>query len=200
MKKLINIRGAVATGKTTAVRQFCERRGFHVETIETPDAFVPVSVINGGRIVVLGDYSKKINCTGVDSFRRKDGSACKNETIWNSIIGVERKYDPEIIIYEHMLTSNTFKGTKNIADVGRMLGYEYFGVQLFRSEESRLSLLKGRSGASAGTKSFSTNGKRTNRATVMLNEGGYRVKTVNVEKIAKNDMWRVIENAIEEAV
>lgn len=199
MKKLINIRGAVATGKTTAVRQFCERRGFRVEEVETKDAIVPVSVVNNG-IIVLGNYKKKVNCTGVDAFRKKDGASGTKETIWNAIIAVATKYEPEIILYEHMLTSQLFKSTKEIADVGRMLGYEYYGYQLYRSEESRMRLLMARSGVKAKTKNFNVHSKRANRATVMLNEGGYPVKVVNVENVAKENMWSIVENAIKETL
>lgn len=200
MKKLINIRGAVCTGKTTAVRQFCERRGFTVEEMELPDAIVHVSVVGDGSIVVLGDYSRPVNCTGTDLFHRKDGSSGTKETLWNSLIAVARKHNPQIIIYEHMLTSQLFKSTKDIADVGRMLGYEYFGYQLFRSEDSRFDLLKKRSGAKAKTKNFFQNSKRVNRSTVMLNEGGYPVKVINVEAIPVENMWSIVENAIKETL
>ena len=192
MKKLINIRGAVASGKTTAVRQFCIRRGFRVENIDARDAIIPVSIVDCG-IIVIGDYERKAKCTGVDILHRKDGSSIKTSTICNAIIAIEREYKPERIIYEHMLTSQTCKGTTKIADTGIALGFEYLGVQIYCSEQSRLMRLEDRSGYKAKTKNFSAHSARSNRATEMLNERGYLVKRVNTENIKRDEMWKIVE-------
>jgi len=197
MKKLINIRGAVASGKTTAVRQFCEHMGFSVEIMHMNNADIPVSIIDSGRIVVLGNYANKSNCTGTDPLRFKNGKSATKKLIAQSITQIYRQYNPEIIVYEHMLTSQLFKSTKEIADVGRSFGYEYFGVQLYLSEKKRESLLEKRSGARARKKRFSDAARRVNRSTEMLNEGGYKVIVRNVERTEHDSMWKVVQDAVE---
>lgn len=193
-KVLINIRGASASGKTTCVKQFCERRGFRVEKIEAPFSALPVSVLSGGKIVVLGDYSANGNCLGVD--RYENGK----RDIIDCIMEVAITHNPEIIIYEHMLGSNTCNGTKEISDVASAFGYEYYGIYFSLSDEKRLKNLYARSGKQAGTKKFDLAKKRTERSAEMLNELGLRVVTCNVENIKKEEMWEILENAINEAL
>lgn len=194
-KTLINIRGAGASGKTTAVKQFCERRGFSVERVETPFSILPISVIDGGKITVFGDYSANGKCLGAD--RYKNGK----RDIQDAMIECARIYNSDFIIYEHMMTSHTFKGTKEIAEVARAFGYEYLGIQIFVSEEERLRRLRERSGENAGTKNFNANNlQRVERTSKMLNEAGIRVVPFNVENIDKCDMWKVVEYGIRQAM
>lgn len=194
-KALINIRGASASGKTTVVRQFCERRGFIVKNIKTPFALLPVSVIDNGKIIVFGDYSANGNCLGADRFH-----GGKSDIV-DLIIEVDNVFAPEAIIYEHMLSSHASKGTIEIAQVASAFGYGYFGVQLSVSEEKRYKNLLSRSGNEAGTKTFSkNNGERINRATERLKNAGLRVTTIDVENWDKDEMWRIAENAIDEAL
>lgn len=197
MKYLLNIRGAVASGKTTAVRQFCEKSLFRVEFVEVKKQSLPVSVINNGKIVVLGNYGSEINCTGVDSLKiGKEGDGLKR-VVSELIIKIFKVYNPEIIIYESMIISQVFKSTKVIADIAKSLGYDYLGIQLYCTEKRREKLLEKRSGRLAGKKNFSVHSQRVNRATEMLNENGYFVKVVNVENIGEKDMWKIVQEQID---
>lgn len=199
MNWLINIRGAVASGKTTAVRQFCQLKGFRVETVELKDAVCCVTILGDGEIIVLGDYGNPANCTGPDRFRKKDGQSATKNTLRALVRETALRYKPRIIIFEHMLTSQLFKSTAEIAETGRRLGYEYAGYQLWRSEDSRAQMLFNRSGAMARTKNFHVNAKRVNRATELLNAGGYNVEVVNVGAVKAEDMWKVVDGAVKKA-
>lgn len=194
MKRLINIRGASGSGKTTAVKQFCERRGFRVEQVQTPFATFPVSLIDAGKIIVLGDYSANGNCLGVD--RYKNGKS----DIMDCLMEVAIRYSPAIILYEHMLGSNTCAGTKEIAEVASAFGYSYYGIFLKLSDEKRLQNLYTRAGKNPGLKQFGNRAKRTERAAEMLNEAGLQCAIVNVEGIARDDMWRIVDDAVREKI
>lgn len=198
MKKLINIRGAVATGKTTCVRQYCNIYGYRVEVLHLKSCDFPITLIDSQNVVILGDYGRETNCTGCDSISKRNGESIGISGIATAVIAVAKKYCPNAIIYEHMIGSQIYKGTKRIADAGIMAGYEYCGIQLWRTQSNRLAMLEKRSGAQAKTKNFWVHGARVDRATEMLNEHGYRVKKVNADKIAYNDMWQVLENEINE--
>lgn len=196
MKKfLINIRGVTSAGKTTMVRQFCEQRGFAVEMVETPFGKLPVSVLSGGGVVVLGDYSANGNCLGVD--RYENG----NKDIIDAIIETNNAYHPNIIIYEHMLSSAVSKGTCEIAEIARLCGFEYLGVQLSLSEEERFRRLISRSGKNASYKQFNKkNGRAVERATDRLRNAGLTVVVYDVENRDKNEMWRILDDAIRKAL
>ena len=196
MKRLINIRGAVATGKTTAVREFCQHYGFSVEEVDAKRIRFPVSVLDGRKIVVLGDYKNNKKVTGLDNLRNKEKKFLCKADIKEMIFEVNKIYNPEVIIYERMLSSLTFKGTKEIADYSAVFGYEYLGVQLFCSEKTREFLLYKRSGVLAKKKNFYGRGKIVDRATEMLNDNGYFVWRKNVENIDEKDMWRIVDEAL----
>lgn len=194
-KLLINIRGASASGKTTIVKQFLERFGFSVEKVKTPFADLPVSVVDGGGVVVLGDYSANGNCLGVDRYH-----GGKSEII-DAIISVEDAYHPNIIIYEHMLSSHVSKGPLEIAEVASHFGYEFLGLQIALSEEKRMQNLMCRSGGAGGTRTFNkNNGEKVSRASERLREAGINCIVVDVENTPKENMWRVLDGAIRKAL
>lgn len=195
MKRLINVRGATAVGKTTAMKQFCDRRGFSVSKIQTPFRELPICLIKNASIIVLGDYSVNGNCAGADRFPAGQGD------IIDCVIAVAETYSPEIIIYEHMLTSHVFRGTNNIASVAREFGYEYLGVQLYLPEEERYRRLLLRSGENAGSKNFNhNNGDRVDAATDKLVNAGYDVIRIDASAVKRENMWKIVEYGIRKAL
>lgn len=192
MKKLINVRGACGSGKTTMVREFCQRKGFTVEKATFKDGNTSdFSVMDGGKIVALGDYNLS-GCTGCDRF--KGGSKQIKATVKEAI----RRYNPDVLIYEHMLSSTCAKGTKEIAEIGKTYGYSYRGIQLACDDASRLGRIEKRSGKKARTKNFVSNGETVVRATKHLNEAGYSVKVVEVSNTPEAEMWKILDEAVNE--
>lgn len=175
-KLLINIRGTCAVGKTTAMRQYCERSGFTVETVETPfGKQLPISVINNGEIVVFGDYKKSANCCGADTY--SNGKA----DLMDVFIEVCNKYDPDVIMYEYMLSSASSKGTIELAELAKLFGRHYYGVLFVISEERRLKNIEARRGKPGKPKTFDTsNVKRTISAAHRLKDAGLFIEIVNV--------------------
>lgn len=196
MKRLlINVRGASASGKTTMVKQFCDRYGFNVEIVQTPFSTLPVSVLTGRAVIVLGDYSASGKCLGAD--RYKNGT----KDIMDAIMEICAVYSPSIIIYEHMISSNAARATKEIAKIAALFGMEYLGVQIAISEEKRAENLLRRSGANAGKKYFAKNdGRAVGRATNKLREAGCNVVVKDAENIQQDEMWRILDGAIREAL
>ena len=196
MKTLINLRGACGSGKTEAVRQWCNKNGFHVEYVKTSKGELPVSVTE--RAVVIGDYEKTANCTGTDALRC-GGKACGKLDLCELIQEICKQYNPEYIIYEHMLSSQICQYTMDVAKAAEPFGYSYLGIQLWTDDDTRLRNLFNRSGTNAKTKNFTQNGKNVNRATELLREKGYTIIKVCTTEIKREDMWRIVENAIQKA-
>lgn len=193
-KYLINLRGASASGKTTALKQFCDRSGFVVEKVSTPFGDLPVSVLRSG-IIVLGDYSLDANCLGADRF---NGGT---QDIIDCLIAVYEQYNPNIIIYEHMLSSLSFRGTNIIAGLAHEFGYEFFAIQLQLSESKRWQNLMQRSGSEAKSKNFDrNNGERVTIACEKLKKAGIEVIQIDVQNIKKENMWKVVEYGIRKKV
>lgn len=146
-----------------------------------------------GKVVALGDYSLPTNCVGADRF--KNGK----RDIIDGIIEAYSRYNPNIIIYEHMISSTTSKGTKEISKIASAYGYNYVGVQLSLSDEKRLKNLRNRSGENAGEKRFDTRKKIVESATERLNKEGVTVSVYDVENLKKEEMWKVVDFAIRKA-
>lgn len=194
-KYLINLRGAGASGKTTVLRQYCERYGISkVEKVETPFASLPISILNNG-VIVFGDYTIQANCLGADRF--KNGS----KDIIDCFIAVCEKYNPNIIIYEHMFSSHTFKCSYEISQIAKEFGYEYFAIQLQVSEQKRRRNVIARSGSNASMKRFdSNNGKRVDAASKKLMDAGIYVLQINVDNMKFENMWKILEYGIRKKV
>lgn len=196
MKTLINIRGACGSGKTEAVRQWCNKNGFHVEYVKVTQGELPVSITD--RAVVVGDYEKTANCTGTDALGFK-GKTFRKADLCELIAEICKKYNPEYIIFEHMLSSTICQYTMDVAKAAEPFGYNYLGIQLYTDDDTRLRNIQNRSGAKAKTKNFIQNGKSVNRATELLRQNGLTVVRYCTTEIAKDDMWRIVENAIQKA-
>jgi hypothetical protein len=196
MKKLINIRGACGTGKTETVRQWCRKKGFHVEYIKISAGELPVSIVESEKAIVLGDYDKTNNCTGTDALHC-NGKVCGKKEICELVKVLCRDYRPDYVIYEHMLSSQVCQFTTEVANTAEKYGYEYVGIQFWTDSAERIDRLERRSGAKVGLKNFHVHDERTTRATELLREKGYNVIKLNTTDIAKEDMWRIVENAIQ---
>ena len=193
MKTIINIRGAGGSGKTTAVKQFCEKKGFTVHEVQTPFGILPVTVLTGGKIVAFGDYSLGSGCLGADRFRNI--KSC----VMDLIAEVDGIYAPNFLIYEYKIGSHLYKSTKEIIQVGEAYGYGYIGVFLELSERERYERTVTRRGTNSPMKRFKGEQLQCKRSCEHLVQDGHRIFTVETEKIRKEDMWKVVDFAIRKA-
>ena len=175
------------------MKQFIEKNGYTVHKVQTPFAVLPVTVLTGNKIVVLGDYSLSSNCLGVDRF----GNLKSN--IMDCIVEAEGLYKPEAIIYEYKLGSHLYKSTKEIIELGKAYGYQYIGVFLKLSERERYERIITRSGIKARTAKFKGEQEQCKRSCIKLEQDGHKIVTVDAERINKEDMWKVVDYAVRKA-
>ena len=98
-----------------------------------------------------------------------------------------------------MLSSQVCQYTIEVAEAAKAYGYEYVGIQLWTDSTERVNRLESRSGSKVGLKNLIVHDKRTTRATEMLRERGYSVIKINTTEIEKENMWRIVENAIKKS-
>lgn len=189
MKAVLNVRGAHCSGKTTAVRMFLNKHPHFVEEIMVDGRKTPITVLEDKSIIVLGRYDQG-ECGGCD--RYKGGSHVKS-----AIINVVKKYNPDLIIYEGIMYSVTFKMAKEIAALSAGLGYQWRSVFLFREYEAMLSLLEKRNnGKVVNLKAVSTKWERAMAVFKMLQKNGFVVKFVNVTDLPIDKLSDIIEDEI----
>lgn len=187
-KKLIQIRGANATGKTTIVRQFIQRHNLSMSYIEIGGVTTPLNVSDDGSIVVLGRYDKSTG--GCDLFKNK---AHVVATIKYSV----KRYAPKVIIFEGFIYGKTFSFAFQLNQLCKLLGYEFKAIVLRRRFERTLELITERNGG----KPFSIeNLKHTVRdvseSAKKLKAAGIKTKVVDADLLPFNDMYTILEEEI----
>lgn len=170
MKRLfINIRGACASGKTTAVKKYMKMTEGHAEEIYFEGTPFPITINNKG-VIAIGDYTKE-QPKVPDSF--VDGEK-KSESI---DLAIKRcvevmKHAPRAVLYEKMLFSQGYGITKRLAKAAEENGYVFVGLELDISTSQRLTRLHKRS-KNPGLKSFIISEKNEARTYEKLKSTGY---------------------------
>ena len=183
MKKVINIRGGHASGKTSAVREYIKQHSGVVQRIEAGKYTSDITIC--GNVIVLGRYDCG-GCEGCDRYRGFD-------QMKRTLVEVVRKYNPEAVIYEGIMYSVTFKGAHEIAILCRSLGYEYNAILLERNREQQLAYMEIRNGGkNRNMKSFDAKIERARISTRKLMEAGEKVKRVDVTDMSLQQLAGII--------
>lgn len=189
MRKILNLRGGHASGKTEAVRQFLKKHESREETIDVGEWHSPINVVDGGKVIVLGYYPED-GCGGVDRYRRKEQTMA-------TIVKAIEKYHPDAIVYEGIMYSVTCKLSLAIAVLARSLGYEWKALLLERDIASRRALLVRRNnGADYSEDNFINSVKRARRSCEMLSEHGETIERIDVSGMSKEEMGKIIEQRV----
>lgn len=184
--KIINVRGAHASGKTTAVREYVKKHGGIVEKIESGKWTSDITVINNGKIIVLGRYDID-GCTGCDRFK------CFDQT-YQTLKAVIAKYSPETIIFEGIMFSVVFKGSYEVAKIAKAYGYSYLGILLRRNRDEALSLMERRNGGTQRSlENFDAKRMSAERSAQKLVEAGEKVIALDVTGKSKEELCRILE-------
>lgn len=190
MKKVVQIRGANAVGKTTAIRMFLARGVFEIVPIKIGAKEVECNWDEKRGIFVIGRYDKCVS-GGVDSAIKS------REELLNTIAKAIREYKPETLLFEGILYGLTFKFAFDLSVFLKGVGYEYVGIGLFPPLGVAFDWLSERNG-----------GKRVNETHIQqkwysalksikkLKDAGLNVRVVDSSKIRLEDMWKIIEDAI----
>ncbi len=184
---ILNVRGCNASGKTTSVREFIK---LHPEAaVETIDGNTYTRCTEA--IYALGRYDRKNG--GCDSF---DG----REHVIQAIKSCIMKRQPQVIIYEGMLYSKTFKMARDIDSIFRVYGYRYKGIYLHRSFASVIKLLEERNNGADYNIANIHGTFRANESTYRkILKAGLDIAKIEVEHVPLSEMGRIIQMAIKGA-
>ncbi len=186
--KILQIRGANASGKTTIVRQFIEHNGLALTFEKVGETELPFYVSADRKIAVLGRYDKTTG--GCDLFSGK-------AQVVSAIVYAARKLRAETIIFEGFIYGKSFAFGNGLNGLAKILGYEYIGISLHRTIESAMRLLLERNGG----KSFSTENllrsmKDVEASHQKLRAAGVKMRRVNTDAIPYEEMWKVLQGEI----
>jgi thiol-disulfide isomerase/thioredoxin len=187
--KIINIRGSHCSGKTTAVRLFIEKNKNEVIETIVNGIKTHITLVNDGKVVVLGRYDQA-TCGGCD--RYKGGGHVKATLQY-----VVKQYRPEVIIYEGIIYSITFKMATEIADLSNKMGYEWKSIYLFREYNESMEFLEKRNhGKQVNVEAIYAKYVNVNRVFKKLLANNYNVKKIDVTGKSIEYLGDIIENEI----
>lgn len=184
MKRIINIRGCNASGKTTTVREFIKQFP-NAQIGQVAGSYVTRCT---PKIFVLGRYDKKNG--GCDGY---SGTA----EVISAIDALIKTFHPEVIIYEGMLYSKTAKFAQDVANRFISAGYSWTGILLHRELKSIFSLLEARNGGArydVRTIINTYNGCESSYKTLAAR--GMDIKRIDVDGLPFEQMKEILNGAI----
>lgn len=189
MKTVLNIRGAHCSGKTTAVRMFLSKHPNSVEEFAVGKYKTAITVLKDANIVVLGRYDQGV-CGGCD--RYKGG-----EHVKQTIVKVAERYNPDVIIYEGIMYSITYKMADEIANLCERIGYQWKSVYLFREYDNMVELLESRNnGKTVNMMAVNTKYERAMAVYRKLAESGRNIHMVDVTRQPIERLQEIVENEV----
>lgn len=189
MKIVVNVRGINASGKSTAVREYCRVNGLKPRKITRNG--VSFKVMDGGGICVIGWYKPYSNSEGCDAL------GVDKETFKDFIEYLLRETCIDVIVYEKQIWSTTYKLTKEVNDICVKAGCKFVAVHMGIAYSSALNRLFDRNGGKFGnlgnfdSRFYSVQNSRKN---LIINR--IPVIDVNVEALPKEKMYTVIQTII----
>lgn len=188
MKKLIQIRGANASGKTTAVRGLIEEGNFDVLFVEIQGKNYPYTY--DGKIAIAGRYDKN-ECGGAD--------ACIHsaEALQEYIVKLLKDLGPEAFILDAVMYGTTFKFGYELSVVCKKLGYEYIGLCFTQPFEETLRRIYGRNGGrEINAESLLDKQNSSLKSFSKLKAAGVNVRLIDTSKIPKDEMKGIIKGVL----
>lgn len=186
----LQIRGANGAGKTTAVRDFCEKHGMRMEEMSVGGIPTFITSTASKDIIALGRYDKKIG--GCDIYKNKNHVRATLEYC-------VRQYQPQYIVWEGLLYGLTFKFSKEVAVWLGSHGYKYRGLLFNIDFDTALERIYNRNGGrEINLQSLQNKIERAYISSMQLAESGCRVKVVNTKDIPKAELYREVEKLLYE--
>lgn len=188
--KIIQIRGSNGAGKTTIVRQFCERNGLKIKSLNINNRETFISTNDEGSIVVLGRYDKKTG--GCDLYANTDH-------VLSTIMWVIINMKPRLIVFEGMIYSLSFKFATKVANFVKQYNYEYLALSLYTEPDVVLERIYLRNGGKKiNEKLVLDKIKSVSKSHTRLVDNGYNSKLIDTTKTDKNEMYKIIEGVLNE--
>jgi len=189
MKIVVNVRGINASGKSTAVREYCRVNGLKPVNIQYKGD--DYRVMTGNGVYVVGWYKPYSNSEGCDALK------ADKEDFKGFLKYLMREKKPEIIVYEKQIWSTTFKLTWEISQIARKADYKFIAIQMCIDYQTALNRLFGRNGGNFGNlDNFDGRFRAVYKSKESMIKSGLPVLDAFVGKISKEDMGNVIPTAI----
>lgn len=131
---VINVRGINASGKSTAVREFC--RTFNLKPSQIQVRGKKYRVMTGGGKYVIGWYKPYSG-----AFEGCDPMNIDKEDFKMLLKLIMEEERPDLIVYEKLIWSTTYKLTGEIIDLAKGFGYDFLAIQMMISYEDSLNRL-----------------------------------------------------------
>lgn len=186
MKYLIQLRGSNASGKSTAVRQFCQK--FELKPAEVRVGGKCTSIMTNGIYTVVGKYKPYSSGEGCDA--HVDDAAHLRATIFELLRS--RKYD--IVVFEGLIYSFTYKFATDVDRIAKLCGYKYKPALLRLPYDERLRRLFERNGGNTdiSLRTLDQKLKSGEVSAKKIREAGIPLTYIDVSKIPVEDMWKIV--------
>lgn len=119
---VINVRGINASGKSTAVREFC--RLYSLEPKKIPFMGYKYKIMTDGKKYVIGWYKPYSNSEGCDPLN------VSKEHFKLFLKYLMKDLRPEVIVYEKQIWSTTYKLTSEIRQIVEDSSYTFLVIQM----------------------------------------------------------------------
>lgn len=190
MRKFIQVRGCMGSGKTTVVRQFLNQYASEVRFIEIFGKQYPYTVIPELNIVISGRYDRAI-CGGIDGIIR-------NKNLMKEyIFALIKKLSPTAFIFEAVMYGITFKFTNDLYNMSQARGYSFTAIALVSAFDVNLQRIEARNGGKPiKVDAFEKQYSRYISSTLKLKDSGIPINIVKTDNIKFENMHNIIEEVI----
>lgn len=190
-KTFIQLRGCMASGKSSTAKQFLERSNFVTEYVEIFGKKLPYNIDKAKNIILTGKYGSR-QCGGID------GIVTNTNVCYEYLVKL-MKMNPNTIIFEGVMYGLTFKFAKKLNDICKALGYHYIGVLLIAPFDVLMDRLYARN----NNKKIKVVERNRDYTMVIntnkkLEQGGVDVRVVDTSKIQKDRLYTIIESVLAE--
>ena len=135
---VVNVRGINASGKSTAVREFC--RAYSLQPQEVMFVGEKFRIMTDGVRLVFGWYKPYSNSEGCDALR------ADKDQFKSFFEYALKRIKPRVVVYEKQIWSTTYKFTSEIAEICNSHDYSFIALQMCIRYETALNRLFGRNG------------------------------------------------------
>lgn len=188
-KKLIQLRGACASGKSTAASAFLQTGNFESREIRVGANNFPYSYDEQQKIVVTGRYNQTRACGGLD------GVKVNREDMLNYLTKIIKGISPDAIIFEAVMYGKTSQFARELQRLCWAFGYEYVGLSFLPPFEAEMKMLAGRNGKAENeinTETIYSQYKSVYASHKKLKAEGFNMKIINTAEIPKEKMGEII--------
>lgn len=187
-KRIIQLRGLNASGKSTAMRQFAQIKGLKESQIDV--CGIKTWIMTNEDTAVIGRYPKESNFGGCDScIKGKQHLFDTLQTLMNQ--------GYETICFEGYLFSGSAKLCIEVDNIAKSNGYEYIALLMDLSYNTELDRLFQRNGGKdINLNAFDSGRKAVYKSHSLLKNKGIITMIVDSENTANDKMGEAILNVI----